>query len=232
MSFTLYNKRRWSFAGATLWGHGKLGGQAFCFFNDVGQLNVSALDRCMNFLSCQSMIACNGHSTNSSKMLLYPYAPHNATTSRRYTQATSAMFPIPHKKAGHKYDSHLQHCPTSSCPSSPPSPSPSPSQSWPGSYVPCLNTPNQNQHKSISTPTNIQRHKCEGNAIRTLLSARLLNLRSSPIPHQPIMRLKLLHNLMAIIDERETSALAASVLCSEAKAGHLVFVGFVELGEF
>lgn len=46
------------------------------------------------------------------------------------------------------------------------------------------------------------------------------------------MRLKLLHNLMAIIDERETSALAASVLCSEAKAGHLVFVGFVELGEF
>ena len=67
--------------------------------------------------------------------------------------------------------------------------------------------------------------------IRTLLSARLLNLRSSPIPHQPIMRLKLLHHLMAIIDERETGALAASVLGSEAEAGDLVFVGFVELGK-
>ena len=67
--------------------------------------------------------------------------------------------------------------------------------------------------------------------IRTLLSARLLNLRSSPIPHQPIMRLKLLHDLMAIVDEGETGALAPSVLGSEAEAGHLVFIGFVELGK-
>ena len=67
--------------------------------------------------------------------------------------------------------------------------------------------------------------------IRTLLSARLLNLRSSPIPHQPIMRLKLLHHLMAVVDKRETGALAPSVLGSEAEAGDLVFVGFVELGK-
>ncbi len=45
------------------------------------------------------------------------------------------------------------------------------------------------------------------------------------------MRLKLLHHLMAVIDERETGALAASVLGSEAEGGDLVFVGFVELGE-
>ena len=67
--------------------------------------------------------------------------------------------------------------------------------------------------------------------IHTLLSARLLNLRSSSIPHQPIMRLKLLHHLMAIIDEREPSALAASVLRSEAEAGYLILIGFIELGE-
>lgn len=68
--------------------------------------------------------------------------------------------------------------------------------------------------------------------IRTLLSARLINLRSGPIPHQPIMRLKLLHHLMTIIDERETGALATSILRSEAEAGDLVFVDLVELGEF
>ena len=67
--------------------------------------------------------------------------------------------------------------------------------------------------------------------IRTLLSARLVNLRGSPIPHQPIMRLKLLHHLMAIIDKREPSALPPSILCSEAEAGHLIFVCFVQLGE-
>ena len=45
------------------------------------------------------------------------------------------------------------------------------------------------------------------------------------------MRLKFLHHLMAIIDERETGAFAASVLGSEAEGRDLVFVGFVELGE-
>lgn len=82
------------------------------------------------------------------------------------------------------------------------------------------------QHQPISHTLNAKEMH-----VRTLLSARLLDLRSSPIPHQPIMRLKLLHHLMAIIDERETGALATSVLGSEAEAGDLVFVGFVELGE-
>ena len=38
-------------------------------------------------------------------MLLYPYAPHNATTSRRYTQATSAILPAPRKMPATKTDS-------------------------------------------------------------------------------------------------------------------------------
>ena len=54
------------------------------------------------------MIACNGYSTDSSKMLLYPYAPHNATTFRRYTQATSAILPKPHRKAARNNKSPFQ----------------------------------------------------------------------------------------------------------------------------
>ena len=45
------------------------------------------------------------------------------------------------------------------------------------------------------------------------------------------MRLKLLHHLMAIIDKCKPSALPPSVLCSEAEAGHLIFVRLIELGE-
>ena len=67
--------------------------------------------------------------------------------------------------------------------------------------------------------------------VRTLLPTSLLNLRSGPIPHQPVMRLELLHHLMAIIDQRKSRALASSVLCSEAETRDLIFVGFVELGE-
>lgn len=37
---------------------------------------------------------------------------------------------------------------------------------------------------------------------------------------------------MRIVDERESSALPSTVLCPEAKAGDLIFVGFVEFGEF
>ena len=44
------------------------------------------------------------------------------------------------------------------------------------------------------------------------------------------MGLKLLHHLMAIVDQREPCALPSSVLCSETEAGYLVFVCFVELG--
>jgi len=69
-------------------------------------------------------------------------------------------------------------------------------------------------------------------AIRTLLPARLLNLRRLPISHQPVMRLKLLHHLVRVVDQREAGALATAILCSEAEDGDLIFVGFVELGEF
>ena len=46
------------------------------------------------------------------------------------------------------------------------------------------------------------------------------------------MRLKLLHHLMAVVDQGESGRFSSSVLCPEAEAGNLVFVGFVELGEF
>ncbi len=45
------------------------------------------------------------------------------------------------------------------------------------------------------------------------------------------MRLKLLHHLMAVVYQSEPGRFASTVLCAEAEAGYLVFVGFVELGE-
>ena len=45
------------------------------------------------------------------------------------------------------------------------------------------------------------------------------------------MRLKLLHHLRTIVYQREACALPTTVLCSEAKAGNLVFVGFIEFSE-
>lgn len=100
-------------------------------------------------------------------------------------------------------------------------------------FLRCL--PNHTQPKSAQILPNMDQSptlsKAKEMHIHTLLSARLLNLRSSPVPHQPIMRLKFLHHLMAIIDKCEPGALAASVLCSEAEAGDLVLIGLVELGE-
>ena len=46
------------------------------------------------------------------------------------------------------------------------------------------------------------------------------------------MRLEFLHHLVRVVDERESGALATTILCSEPEAGDLVFVGFVEFGEF
>ena len=46
------------------------------------------------------------------------------------------------------------------------------------------------------------------------------------------MGLELLHNLVRIVDERKTSALASAILCPETEAGDLVLVGLVEFGEF
>ena len=46
------------------------------------------------------------------------------------------------------------------------------------------------------------------------------------------MWLELLHRLVRVVDECESCALAATVLCSEAEDIHLVLVGFVEFCEF
>jgi len=43
--------------------------------------------------------------------------------------------------------------------------------------------------------------------------------------------LKLLQRLFRIVDEREASALATTILCPEAEDGDLVFLGLVEFGE-
>lgn len=67
--------------------------------------------------------------------------------------------------------------------------------------------------------------------VRTLLSASLLDPCSRPIPHQPIMRLELLHHLMAVVYQSEAGRFASSELCAETEAGYLVFVGLVKLGE-
>lgn len=46
------------------------------------------------------------------------------------------------------------------------------------------------------------------------------------------MRLKLLHRLMALVNQSKPSRFSSTVLCAKTEAGYLVFVGFVELGEF
>lgn len=68
--------------------------------------------------------------------------------------------------------------------------------------------------------------------VHTLLSARLLDLLCGSHPDQSVMWLELLHRLVRVVDEGETGALTAAVVCSESKDADLVFVGFVELGEF
>lgn len=72
-----------------------------------------------------------------------------------------------------------------------------------------------------------QQQKLEN--VLTLLSTRLLNLRRRSISHQPIPGLKLLHDLMAVVDQCEPRALSTTILRPEPKARDLVFVSFVEL---
>ena len=45
------------------------------------------------------------------------------------------------------------------------------------------------------------------------------------------MRLKFLHGLNRVIDQRKARTLSATILCSETEDGDLVFAGFVEFGE-
>merc|ERR1712228_547446 len=68
-------------------------------------------------------------------------------------------------------------------------------------------------------------------ALLALLPARPLDLRRLPVPHQSVVRLKLLHGLAGVVDEGETGALAATVLSAETESRDLVLVGLVEFGE-
>lgn len=45
------------------------------------------------------------------------------------------------------------------------------------------------------------------------------------------MWLELLQRFPTVVDQSETCALATTILCSETKAGDLVFLGFVEAGK-
>jgi len=67
--------------------------------------------------------------------------------------------------------------------------------------------------------------------VRTLLPARLLDLGGLSVSYEPVVRLELLHCLGRIVNERETGALAATVLSPEAEAGDLVLVRLVEFAE-
>lgn len=64
----------------------------------------------------------------------------------------------------------------------------------------------------------------------TLLSASPLGLLSHPIPDQSELWLELLHGFVTVVDQCEPGALSTAILCSKAKDGDLISVGFVELG--
>lgn len=66
---------------------------------------------------------------------------------------------------------------------------------------------------------------------RTLLSAGLLDLGGLAVTDEPVVGLELLHGLVAVVDQGEAGALAATVLGAETEAGDLVLLGLVELGE-
>ena len=68
-------------------------------------------------------------------------------------------------------------------------------------------------------------------SLLALLSAGLLDLGCMPDPHESVVRLELLHRLNAVVDEGESSGLAAAVLCPHAEHVDLVFVRFVDLGQ-
>ena len=65
-----------------------------------------------------------------------------------------------------------------------------------------------------------------------LLSTRLLDLARLAHSNQSVVRLELLHRLNRIVDQGETCRLAAAVLGAHAEDVDLVFVGFVDFGEF
>ena len=66
----------------------------------------------------------------------------------------------------------------------------------------------------------------------TLLSAGLFDLGRLAVAHKSVVRFKLLHGLVGVIHQRKSGALAATILCSKAKARDLILGGFVERAEF
>lgn len=67
--------------------------------------------------------------------------------------------------------------------------------------------------------------------MHTLLSAGLLDLLGSTDTDETVVRLELLQGLLGVVDEGEASALATTVLRTEAEDGDLVLVGLVQVGE-
>lgn len=65
-----------------------------------------------------------------------------------------------------------------------------------------------------------------------LLPTRLLDLRRMSHPHESVVGLELLHGFDGVIDECEAGGLAAAVRGAQAEDVDLVFVRFVDLGEF
>lgn len=63
------------------------------------------------------------------------------------------------------------------------------------------------------------------------MPAGLLNLARHAVPHEPVVGLELLHRLIAVVDESEAGALAATVVCLESKDGDIVLLGLVKLAE-
>lgn len=64
-----------------------------------------------------------------------------------------------------------------------------------------------------------------------MLPTSLLDLFRSADANKPVGGLELLHGLVRVVHQRETGALAATVLRAEAEDGHLVFVGLVQVGD-
>ena len=65
---------------------------------------------------------------------------------------------------------------------------------------------------------------------RTLLPARLLNLRRLPDAHEAVVRLELLQRLDRVVEQAEAGTLAAAVCGTETEDRDLVLAGLVHLG--
>lgn len=63
------------------------------------------------------------------------------------------------------------------------------------------------------------------------MPASLLDLVRQSVTHKSVVGLELLQRLGALVDQSETSGLAATVLRPQTEDGHGVLVGLVEFGE-